>query len=668
MSNKVQMPALGESVTEGTVTRWLKEVGEEVEVDEPLLEVSTDKVDTEIPSPYAGTLQEILADEDDVVEVGGDLAVIGDGDGDSSDDSSDEDADSDDADSSDDAAEGQAEADSDDEDSADEDSADEADDGDEDAADDSDDSADDSDDADDSEEKPKKQSSGGSGDSTEVKMPALGESVTEGTVTRWLKEVGDEVEVDEPLLEVSTDKVDTEVPSPVAGTVQKLMADEDDVVEVGDVVALIGSGDAPADDSEDADDSDDSDEAETTDRKTEQADDVSEEDTDDDVKEEPEEDDESDDSEVKDKESDAKAAKDEAEKSEKSEEDAAAEAQKAAAEQAAGEEAKQSISSTVAHGSVYVTPLVRRLAKNKGVDLSKVTGTGVGGRIRKQDVLSAAENTGGAKSGGAPAPAAAKPAVTDDREPFVVEIPEEVKKLRGTTQKASRIRQTIATRMRESLQNSAQLTQVIEVDMTRVGQLRKAYKDQFQQTHGVKLTYLPFFAKAIVEALQVHPKVNATYDVEAKEITYFDHENLAVAVDTERGLLVPVVKDAGDLSIAGLAKAIDDVAERTRTAKIGPDELSGGTFTVTNIGSVGALFDTPILNTPQMGILGTGVITRRPVVVETADGGESIAIRDMVYLPLTYNHELVDGADAGRFLQTIKARLEDANFVADLEL
>lgn len=671
MSNKVQMPALGESVTEGTVTRWLKEVGEEVEVDEPLLEVSTDKVDTEIPSPYAGTLQEILADDDDVVEVGGDLAVIGDGDGDSPDDASDEDAGSDDADSSDNAAAGQSEADSEDEESADE-----ADDSDEGDADDSDDSADDSDDADDSDKEPKRQSSGGSGDSTEVKMPALGESVTEGTVTRWLKEVGDEVEVDEPLLEVSTDKVDTEVPSPVAGTVQKLMADEDDVVEVGDVVALIGSGDAPADDSEDADDSDDSDEAETTDRKTEQADDVSEEDTDDDVKEEPEEDDESDDPEVKGKESDAKAAKAEAEKSEKSEEkaekksdeDAAAEAQRAAAEQAAGEEAKQSISSTVAHGSAYVTPLVRRLAKNKGVDLSKVTGTGVGGRVRKQDVLSAAENTGGSKSGGAPAPAAAKPAVTDDREPFVVEIPEEVKKLRGTTQKASRIRQTIATRMRESLQNSAQLTQVIEVDMTRVGQLRRAYKDQFQQTHGVKLTYLPFFAKAIVEALQVHPKVNATYDVEAKEITYFDHENLAVAVDTERGLLVPVVKDAGDLSIAGLAKAIDDVAERTRTAKIGPDELSGGTFTVTNIGSVGALFDTPILNTPQMGILGTGVITRRPVVVETADGGESIAIRDMVYLPLTYNHELVDGADAGRFLQTIKARLEDANFVADLEL
>ena len=306
---------------------------------------------------------------------------------------------------------------------------------------------------------------------------------------------------------------------------------------------------------------------------------------------------------------------------------------------------------------------MRRLAKDEGVDLSTVSGTGVGGRIRKQDVIAAAANRPAAGSS-APAPAASGEA----KKPFTLEIPEEAAKLRGTTEKASRIRQTIAKRMSESLEVSAQLTQVIEVDMTRVAKLRKANKDAFLDKHGVKLTYLPFFAKAIVEALKQHPKVNAQYDLESQEITYFDHENLAVAVDTPRGLLVPVVKDAGDLSIAGLAKAIDDVADRTRNNKIMPDELSGGTFTVTNIGSVGALFDTPIINQPQMGIIGTGAIVRRPIVVKTADGEESIAIRDMVYLPLTYNHQLVDGADAGRFLQTIKARLEDGNFEADLEL
>ncbi|MFB9775129.1 2-oxoglutarate dehydrogenase, E2 component, dihydrolipoamide succinyltransferase [Brevibacterium otitidis] len=646
MSNKVQMPALGESVTEGTVTRWLKEVGDSVEVDEPLLEVSTDKVDTEIPSPYAGTLEKILADEDDEVEVGGDLAIIGDGSGDASDDS--DDAGTDDADAAD-----EAEAQDSDE-SADAPAEDEA-------ADEAEESADEAADA---EPKPAK-SSGGDGETTEVKMPALGESVAEGTITRWLKEVGEEVDVDEPLLEVSTDKVDTEVPSPVAGIVQKLLADEDDEVEVGDVVALVGTGEPAADDADDVADSAPAEDEAAEEPEESAADDTAAE------AEAAEESDAADAGEAETEEKDAEPAdaKPQAESGSTSQDDdAARDAQRAAAEQAASSEAQPSISSTVAHGSAYVTPLVRRLAKNKGVDLSQVTGTGVGGRIRKQDVLSAAENAGSAQPAAAPAAPAAVPAVTDAREPFVVEIPEEVKKLRGTTQKASRIRQTIATRMRDSLQNSAQLTQTIEVDMTRVSQLRKAYKDQFQQTHGVKLTYLPFFAKAIVEALQVHPKVNASYDVEAKEITYFDHENLAVAVDTERGLLVPVVKNAGELSIAGLAKAIDDVAERTRTSNIGPDELSGGTFTVTNIGSVGALFDTPILNTPQMGILGTGVITRRPVVVKTADGGEAIAIRDMVYLPLTYNHELVDGADAGRFLQTIKARLEDANFVADLDL
>ena len=598
MSNSVQMPALGESVTEGTVTRWLKEVGEEVEVDEPLLEVSTDKVDTEIPSPYAGVLEKILADEDDVVEVGGDLAIIGDGSGG--------------GDSSEDQAEEEPEEEA--EEPAEEAPAEEA----------SDDNAEDDSADDASEDKSEKSAPASSGESSEVPMPALGESVTEGTITRWLKEVGEEVEVDEPLVEVSTDKVDTEIPSPVAGVLLEQLAAEDDEVEVGAPLARIGSGDASADDSAD-EDAAPQDEAPKEEKAQEEA-----------PKEEPK----------KEEPKAEEAPKEEPKEEPKKEADKPAETK------------TQSVKGiSRPNAGAYVTPLVRKLAREKGVDLDTVEGPGVGGRIRKEDVLNATSTSSAAATS---APAA--------KGPHKVEIPEDVKKLRGTTQKASRIRQTIATRMRESLQNSAQLTQVIEVDMTRVARLRKQHKDAFQSAHGVKLTFLPFFAKAVVEALQVHPKVNAQYDVDAKEITYFDHENLAIAVDTERGLLVPVVKDAGEMSLAELSKSIDDIAERTRSGKIGPDELSGGTFTITNIGSVGALFDTPIINAPQMGILGTGVITKRPVVVKTEDGEESIAIRDMVYLPLTYNHELVDGADAGRFLQTIKARLEEGNFEADLDL
>ncbi|MGX6452291.1 2-oxoglutarate dehydrogenase, E2 component, dihydrolipoamide succinyltransferase [Brevibacterium paucivorans] len=604
MSNSVQMPALGESVTEGTVTRWLKEVGEEVEVDEPLLEVSTDKVDTEIPSPYAGVLEKILADEDDVVEVGGDLAIIGDGSGGG--DSSEEPAEEETQEEAEEPAE-EAPAEDASDDNAEDDSADDA-----------------------SEDKSEKSAPASSGESSEVPMPALGESVTEGTITRWLKEVGEEVEVDEPLVEVSTDKVDTEIPSPVAGVLLEQLAAEDDEVEVGAPLARIGSADASADDSAD-EEAAPQDEEPKEEKAQEEA-----------PQEEP-------------KAEEPKAEEPKAEEAPKEEpkEEPKKEADKPA------ETKTQSVKGiSRPNAGAYVTPLVRKLAREKGVDLDTVEGTGVGGRIRKEDVLNATSSSSSAAATSAPAA----------KGPHKVEIPEDVKKLRGTTQKASRIRQTIATRMRESLQNSAQLTQVIEVDMTRVARLRKQHKDAFQSAHGVKLTFLPFFAKAVVEALQVHPKVNAQYDVDAKEITYFDHENLAIAVDTERGLLVPVVKDAGEMSLAELSKSIDDIAERTRSGKIGPDELSGGTFTITNIGSVGALFDTPIINSPQMGILGTGVITKRPVVVKTEDGEESIAIRDMVYLPLTYNHELVDGADAGRFLQTIKARLEEGNFEADLDL
>jgi len=603
MSNTVNMPALGESVTEGTVTRWLKEVGETVEVDEPLLEVSTDKVDTEIPSPFAGVVEQILAEEDDDVEVGGPLAVIGDGSGEAAEAAP---AESAPAEAAEEPAPEAAEEPEDEE--PEEATQEEA-------------------------PAPKAAAPAASADATEVTMPALGESVTEGTVTRWLKEVGETVEVDEPLLEVSTDKVDTEVPSPVAGTVLALYAEEDDDVEVGGKLALVGSADAaaPADDAPAAapaaEESAPEPEAPAA---------------------EPEPEAPAPEPEPEPEPQPQKAAPAAAE--------APAQQSAPAAAPASGEEIAASVAGS---NAAYVTPLVRKLAKQKGVDLSSLTGTGVGGRIRKQDVLNAATS---------PAPVSGDGAAAASQGPRVVELSEEAKKLRGSTQKASRIRQTIAKRMRESLQNTSQLTQVTEVDVTPIAVLRKSTKDAFQQKHGVKLTYLPFFIKAVIEALQIHPEMNAQLSEDGKQIEYFDHEHIGIAVDTPRGLLVPVIKDAGSLSIAGISKAIDDLADRTRNNQIKPDELSGGTFSVTNIGSFGAIMDTPIINYPQSGILGVGTIVRRPMVVPAADGSESVAIRDMVYLPLTYNHELVDGADAGRFLKTIRERLQEGDFEGDLEL
>lgn len=582
MSETVNLPALGESVTEGTVTRWLKQVGDTVAVDEPLLEVSTDKVDTEIPSPVAGVIEEILVAEDETAEVGEALVRIGDGSGSSSDSDSPEPAQEETA------AEEAPEPEAKEEAPA-------------------------------AEEAPAEDSgSGDSGDSTEVTLPALGESVTEGTVTRWLKSVGDDVAVDEPLLEVSTDKVDTEIPSPVAGKLLEIKVNEDETAEVGSVLAVIGSGSAAP------------------------------------AKAEP-------------KEAEPVAAAPSTER----EEPVAEPKQEAPKEEAPKEEApkqeapkqeapKQEADKEESGSGTYVTPLVRKLANEHGVDLSTVKGTGVAGRIRKQDVLAAAE------SAKAEEPAAAAPSSSDKAAP--AKISEESAKLRGTTVKAPRIRQTIARRMKESLDTSAQLTQVQEVDMTRIATMRQKAKAGFKEQNGANLTFLPFIAKAVVEALKAHPKLNASYDSESQEITYHDAEHLAIAVDTEKGLLVPVINDAGDLNLAGLAKRIADVGARTRSGKIGPDELSGGTFTITNIGSVGALFDTPIINQPQVGILGTGAIVKRPVVRTDEDGNDTIAIRSMMYLSLTYDHRLVDGADAGRFLQTLKARLEEGSFEADLGL
>ncbi|GAA1108588.1 2-oxoglutarate dehydrogenase, E2 component, dihydrolipoamide succinyltransferase [Nesterenkonia jeotgali] len=625
MSETVNLPALGESVTEGTVTRWLVEVGDTVEVDQPLLEVSTDKVDTEVPSPAAGTIEELLVAEDETVEVGAPLVKIGDGAG------------SDDSGSSQDSAEEDAQEET----SGEDESSSEAEEA-EDAATEAaqpeatEQAAEENTSEDQGAESTGESSSGSSegGESQEITLPALGESVTEGTVTRWLVEVGDTVEVDQPLLEVSTDKVDTEVPSPVAGTIQEIKVSEDETIEVGAVLALVGSGASAG--SSGGSDSADAEQEQDEEAEAAAAEPATEEST-------PEK---------------SEPVQEPAPEERTQQEAPAKSEQKSEQKSESKAEPKSESSDSSAEG--YVTPLVRRLAKNEGVDLADVKGTGVGGRIRKQDVVDAAEASKSQTESEAPAEAAA-PAKTAPK----VEV--DTSK-RGSSEKAPRIRQVIAQRMNESLDISAQLTQVHEIDMTRIVNLRAKAKASFKSQNGVNLTYLPFIGTAVTEALKQHPKLNAEYDEANQQITYHDAEHLALAVDTEKGLLVPVINDAGDLSIAGLAKKIADVAERTRQSKIGPGELSGGTFTITNFGSVGALFDTPIINQPQVAILGTGTIVKRPMVVTDADGNESIGIRHMMYLSLTYDHRLVDGADAGRFMQTLKARLEEGNFEAQLGL
>ena len=574
----VTMPQLGESVTEGTITRWLKAVGDTVAADEPLLEVSTDKVDTEIPAPASGVLLSIDAAEDDTVEVGGVLGVIGESDDAAAAPSSEPSEPSEPATPEPVAADTPAEPAAPAEAAPSEPSTPEP------AA-------------------PEPATSElVSGDSeVSVVLPALGESVTEGVITRWLKSVGDAVEADEPLVEISTDKVDTEIPAPVSGTLAAIAADTDATVEVGAEIARISTGaSAPAP-----------------------------------VAPAP-----------------------------------------AAPEASAPEAGAPDADSSDSNAGAYVTPLVRRLAAQHDIDLSTVTGSGVGGRIRKADVLAAVEARGGTTAQPAqpslqqPASPAAAPA-TSSAPPSAQTAPAsppttaEPSALRGRTENLSRLRRVIAERMVESLQTSAQLTTVVEVDVTRIATLRGRIKADFESREGVKLSFLPFFCKAAVEALKVYPQINSSIDMDAGTITYHESENLGIAVDTDRGLLVPVVRDAGDLNIAGIARRIADLAERTRTNKVGPDELSGGTFTVTNTGSRGALFDTPIINMPQVAILGTGSVVKRPVVI--SEGGQDvIAIRSMVYLSLSYDHRIVDGADAARFLSTVKSRLEEGAFDAEL--
>jgi 2-oxoglutarate dehydrogenase E2 component (dihydrolipoamide succinyltransferase) len=611
------MPALGESVTEGTVTRWLKSEGDQVEVDEPLLEVSTDKVDTEIPSPYGGVLEKILIGEDETAEVGADLAVIGDGSGSSGGDSADAgpstgggavtggsgDLPPD--------AEGAPEPEPEAEPASQSDTPAEA---------------SSSEDVDTPAEKPTAGTGGSTGSGTSVTLPEMGESVTEGTVTRWLKAVGDEVALDEPLLEVSTDKVDTEIPSPVAGTLLEITVGEDETIEVGAQLGVIGdAGAAPAKEPE---------------PKAEQP--------------------------------KAEAPKAEAPKAPAPKAEAPkAEAPKAEAPKEAPKPAAQAIPSAPVPEGTYVTPVIRKLAADAGVDLSTVKGTGVGGRIRREDVVAAADAAKAAAAEAA-APATAetpapqsKPAAASSGAP---KADASVTALIGTTQKVPRIRQSIAKNMKMGLDTAAQLTTVIEVDVTRVASVRARAKSTFEAREGVKLSFLPFFVKAALEALKVHPVINSTISEDLKELTYHGSVNLGIAVDTPRGLIVPVIKSADDLNIAGLARKIADLAKRTRDNKIGPDELFGGTFTITNTGSVGALFDTPIFVPPQSAILGTGTIVKRPAVVQDADGNDVIAIRSMMYLAMSYDHRNIDGADASRFLGTVKRRIEGGEFEGDLGL
>jgi 2-oxoglutarate dehydrogenase E2 component (dihydrolipoamide succinyltransferase) len=569
MTFSVTMPALGESVTEGTVTRWLKKEGDVVAVDEPLLEVSTDKVDTEIPSPVAGVLQKIVVAIDSTVPVGAELAIINDG-----------------------AAVSAAPVAS----------------------------------APTPAPTPAPvvatpaptpppvapvaavNATPSNSGSTIVSMPALGESVTEGTVTRWLKNVGDSINADEALLEVSTDKVDTEIPSPVSGTVLSIDVAVDSTVAVGARLASIGVSGSTA---------------------------------------------------------------------------APISAPKPPVAAPAAPIIQPPVSTPVVTAPVvvapvvvapvvtppviakvassnddsYVTPIVRKLAAESGVNLATIQGSGVGGRIRKEDVLAASTRSIQTTPAVSNSPIAQASAPKSS----VVASP-----LRGTTVGMTRLRKVIADRMVESLKISAQLTTVIEVDVTKIDRLRKAAKESFEAREGVKLTYLPFFAVAVCEALKQHPVLNSI--VEGDQITYHSAEHLGIAVDTDRGLLVPVVKDAGDLNMGGIARKIVDVAARTRDNKITPDELGGGTFTITNTGSRGALFDTPIINQPQVAILGLGAVVKRAMVVKGADGGETIAIRSMIYLALSYDHRVVDGADAARFLVTLKERLEEGRFESDLGL
>jgi pyruvate dehydrogenase E2 component (dihydrolipoamide acetyltransferase) len=623
MATPVKMPELGESITEGTITRWIKQEGDRVEADEPLFEVSTDKVDTEVPSPVAGVLKTIKVQADETVEVGAELAII-EQDGEASGESGGEDEAGGSAEAGSDTAEEAAEADEGSEEAGSEEEreseAAEAESGDDEQA----------EEKPEAEEKPKAEASGDGGTTT-VTMPELGESITEGTITRWLKEEGDQVKADEPLFEISTDKVDTEVPSPVSGVLQSIKVQADETVEVGAELAVIGGGggggsaeeaeeQAPAEDKEEA------------------------------------------------AEEGAGAEAEQAEDQEQAEAPAEPEPEPAAAK--AKPEKSKGDGQGNGKAAAGVSPLVRRLAREHDVDLSQVQGSGSGGRVRREDVEAYVQQRGQAPAAKAPSGGKArepggKAAATTSAPPRVA-VPL-AKGLREEVVPATRLRRVIAERMVSSLQTSAQLTSAVEIDMTRVMRLRERAKEEFKQREGVSLSPMPFAVLALVAAIREYPIVNSAMDEDGNLHVYQD-VHLGVAVDTPKGLFVPVVKHAESLNLAGLAKAVADVAKRTRDGKIGPDELSGSTISVTNTGSRGAVWDTPIINQPNAAIFATPAIVKRPVVVEDPELGEVVAIRHMMYGILTYDHRIIDGADAARFLVKVKEVLEAADFEGDLNL
>ncbi|MGW0816880.1 2-oxoglutarate dehydrogenase, E2 component, dihydrolipoamide succinyltransferase [Streptomyces viridiviolaceus] len=601
MAVSVTLPALGESVTEGTVTRWLKAEGERVEADEPLLEVSTDKVDTEIPAPASGVLSSIKVAEDETVEVGAELALIDDGSG---------------APAAEAAPAAQQVAEPAPEPAQAAPSTEQA--------------------APAPAPTAEAAAGGAAAEGTDVVLPALGESVTEGTVTRWLKSVGDTVEADEPLLEVSTDKVDTEIPAPASGTLLEIVVGEDETAEVGAKLAVIGeAGAAPAAAPAPAAPAPAAEAPAAPAAPAQPA-------------------------------APAPAPAPAAPAPAPAAPAAAAPAPAQPAAPAPAPAAPAPVTPAPAAPAAaqatdegaYVTPLVRKLAAENGVDLATVKGTGVGGRIRKQDVLAAAE----AAKAAAPAPAAAAAAPAAKKAPAL-----EVSPLRGQTVKMPRIRKVIGDNMVKALHEQAQLSSVVEVDVTRLMKLRARAKDAFAAREGVKLSPMPFFVKAAAQALKAHPAINAKINEAEGTITYFDTEHIGIAVDSEKGLMTPVIKNAGDLNIAGIAKATAELAGKVRNNKITPDELAGGTFTISNTGSRGALFDTIIVPPGQVAILGIGATVKRPAVIETEEG-TVIGVRDMTYLTLSYDHRLVDGADAARYLTAVKAILEAGEFEVELGL
>jgi 2-oxoglutarate dehydrogenase E2 component (dihydrolipoamide succinyltransferase) len=521
------MPQMGESIFEGTITKWLKKVGESVEKDEPLFEISTDKVDAEIPSPVAGVLTEIKTPEGETVQINTVVAVvteqgIGNRDQGAA------------------AAPKTAPALA-------------------------------------APVKPEPAAAVSGG--TDVVMPQMGESIFEGTITKWLKKVGDAVEKDEPLFEISTDKVDAEIPSPVAGVLSAIKAPEGETVQINTVVAVIGGAAGKADASSATEPSP----------------------------------------------------------------VAAPEAQKPIAQAAAVPEPAAPAQASDS-GRLRSSPLVRRIAKENNLDLSRIAGTGSAGRITKEDALKYLQERG---AGSRTAASTAKPPASA---PPVSNLP-------GTVAPLSRMRAIIADRMVESMKISPHVYSVYKVDMTRIVRLRERERSRFEQKHGVKLTYMPFIAVAAIEALRQYPIVNAS--LIDSSIHYHANIHLGIAVALEWGLIVPVVQQAETLNFASLARGIADLAERARAKKLKPEEASGSTFTLTNSGLFGGEFGTPIINQPESAILAIGGLKKEPVVVTDAEGGDTIAIRSMQSYCLGFDHRLIDGADGGKFMSAFKKVLEE---------